>query len=49
VHGDPDTVGEKLAAFVATGLDGITVSLPASGHVPGRVSLLGEVAGRALG
>lgn len=49
VHGDPDTVGERLAAVRAAGVDGITVSLPANGHVPGRIALLGEVAGRALG
>ena len=24
------------------GVDGVTVNLPANGHVPGRVALLGE-------
>ena len=49
IHGDPDTVGEQLAAVKAAGVDGVTVSLPANGHVPGRIALLGEVADRALG
>jgi F420-dependent oxidoreductase-like protein len=49
IHGDPDTVGERLEALVATGLDGLTVNAPGNGHIPGRVGLLGEVAGRALG
>jgi F420-dependent oxidoreductase-like protein len=49
VHGDPDTVGEQIAAVRAAGVDGVTVSLPANGHVPGRIALLGEVADRALG
>ena len=49
VHGDPDTVGEKLRAFMDTGIDGITVNSFVNGHVPGRVSLLGETADAALG
>ena len=49
IHGDPDTVGEQLEARVAAGLDGLTVNAPANGHVAGRVALLGEVAGKALG
>jgi F420-dependent oxidoreductase-like protein len=49
VFGDPDTVGERIAAYRAAGLDGITISLVANGHVPERVSLLAEVAGRAFG
>jgi len=48
VHGDPDSVGEELQAYKAAGLDGLVVSLVANGHVPERVSLLGEVARRAL-
>ena len=48
VHGDPDTVGEKLEAFMATGIDGLIVSLMPSGHIPGRVSLLGEVASKVV-
>jgi F420-dependent oxidoreductase-like protein len=49
VFGDPDTVGEQLRAFVDTGLDGLVISLAANGTVPERVSLLGEVATKALG
>lgn len=43
VIGDPDTVGEVFAADLALGLDGFTVNMPANGHVPGRVALLGGV------
>ncbi|MDH4278253.1 MAG: LLM class F420-dependent oxidoreductase [Acidimicrobiia bacterium] len=49
VHGDPDTVGEALEAYMATGLDGLTLNAPGNGHVPGRVALLGEVANRVIG
>jgi alkanesulfonate monooxygenase SsuD/methylene tetrahydromethanopterin reductase-like flavin-dependent oxidoreductase (luciferase family) len=49
IHGDPDTVGERLEAMMATGIDGLTINMIANGHVPGRVSLLGEVAGRVIG
>ena len=48
VHGDPDTVGEELQAFMATGIDGLIVSLMPSGHIPGRISLLGQVASSAI-
>ena len=48
VFGDPDTVGERLAGILETGLDGFTVNMPANGHIPGRVSLCGEVASAAL-
>lgn len=40
--GDPDTVGERAAGWKALGVDGITVSAPANGHIPERVTLLGE-------
>ncbi|MDH3298980.1 MAG: LLM class F420-dependent oxidoreductase [Acidimicrobiia bacterium] len=49
IHGDPDTVGERLEAFMATGLDGLTLNAPGNGHIPGRVALLGEVANRVIG
>lgn len=49
VYGDADTVGEQLAAVMATGVDGMTISLPANGHNPERVALLGEVALSAIG
>jgi F420-dependent oxidoreductase-like protein len=40
--GDPDTVGERFAAYKELGLDGLTVSAPANGHIAERVALLGE-------
>jgi len=48
IHGDPDTVGEGLEAYMATGLDGLTLNAPVNGHLPGRVALLGEIANRAM-
>src|SRR5262245_50107373 len=42
--GDADEVGERLAAVLGHGIDGFTMSLPANGHVPGRVEQLGEIA-----
>jgi F420-dependent oxidoreductase-like protein len=47
--GDPDTVGESLAAALTSGVDGFTCSLPANGHIPERVELLGEVASKVVG
>ena len=44
ITGDPDTVGERLAADLARGVDGFTINAPLNGHVPGRVALLGETA-----
>jgi F420-dependent oxidoreductase-like protein len=49
ILGDPDEVGERLAAIVAKGAQGLTISAPANGFIPGRVELLGEVATKALG
>lgn len=40
--GDPDTIGARFEEELATGVDGFTVNMPANGHVPERVSLLGE-------
>jgi F420-dependent oxidoreductase-like protein len=48
VWGDPDEVGERFADVLSRGVDGITCSLPANGHVPGRVELLGTVGSAAL-
>jgi len=42
VIGDPDTVGAQFAEWKELGLDGFTVSMPANGHLPDRVALLGE-------
>ncbi len=49
ILGDPDEVGERLAAIVALGADGLTMSAPANGWIPERVDLLGAVATKALG
>ena len=48
VWGDPDEVGERFTDVLSRGVDGITCSLPANGHVPGRVDLLGKVGTAAL-
>ncbi|MGH9272100.1 MAG: LLM class F420-dependent oxidoreductase [Ilumatobacteraceae bacterium] len=48
VVGDPDTVGESLAADLTVGVDGFTIAAPANGHVPGRVTLLGETAAKVV-
>ncbi|MGE3620604.1 MAG: LLM class F420-dependent oxidoreductase [Acidimicrobiia bacterium] len=48
IVGDPDAVGEALSADLAQGVDGFTLNLTANGHVPGRISLLGEVAAKVL-
>jgi F420-dependent oxidoreductase-like protein len=42
--GDPDEVGEKLASVLALGVDGLTCNMPANGHDPANVELLGQVA-----
>ncbi|MGB8361031.1 MAG: LLM class F420-dependent oxidoreductase [Acidimicrobiia bacterium] len=49
VYGDPDTVGEKLAADLALGVDGFTINTPANAHVPGRVELLGQTVSALIG
>jgi len=48
VFGDPDTVGETLRNDLELGVDGYVLSLVANGHIPGRVSLLGDTASAAL-
>ena len=48
IYGDPDTVGERLQAMMATGIDGMTINLPGNGHKPERIALLGEVARAAM-
>lgn len=48
IWGDPDTVGERLSEVMAHDIDGLTVNMPASGHIPGRVELLGATASRVL-
>ena len=49
IVGDPDTVGEQLAADLQPGVDGFTINAPANGHVEGRVALLGETAAKVVG
>ena len=46
--GDPDEVGEQLTGVLALGLDGFTCNLPANGHNPERVELLGQTARKVL-
>ena len=48
IVGDPDTVGERLAADLALGVDGFTLNAPANGHIPGRVGLLGATAAKVV-
>lgn len=48
IYGDPDTVGEKLLAALNTGIDGLSINLPANGHKTERIALLGEIAQRAV-
>lgn len=47
--GDPDEVGEQLAAILAQGVDGFTCNLPANGHDPDNVELLGQTAAKLVG
>ncbi len=47
-HGDADEIGEVFSNYLATGVDGFTVSAPANGHVQGRVTLLGETLSRVI-
>jgi F420-dependent oxidoreductase-like protein len=49
VIGDPDEVGEKLAAVLELGVDGFTCNLPANGHDPDNVALLGETLTKVVG
>jgi F420-dependent oxidoreductase-like protein len=42
VVGDPETVAEKFLDLRVSGIDGFTINMPANGHIPGRVTLLGD-------
>ena len=42
ILGSPEEVAAVYERIMATGVDGVTVNLPANGHVEGRVTLLGE-------
>jgi len=46
--GGPDEVEEQLTTALASGVDGFTLALPANGHKPGRVEMLGQVASRVV-
>jgi F420-dependent oxidoreductase-like protein len=46
--GDPDAVGEKLAAVLDLGVDGLTCNLAANGHNPENVELLGQTASKLI-
>jgi len=43
IYGDADTVGEQLQTVMDTGLDGLTLNLPANGYKPERIALLGDI------
>jgi alkanesulfonate monooxygenase SsuD/methylene tetrahydromethanopterin reductase-like flavin-dependent oxidoreductase (luciferase family) len=46
--GAPDDVGAALSDLLALGVDGLTLSLPANGHDPAMVELLGETASKVF-
>jgi F420-dependent oxidoreductase-like protein len=46
--GGPDELGEQFETVRAMGIDGITCALPANGHNPERVELLGQVASKVF-
>ena len=41
-YGDPDEISELFSTYKIDGVDGLTVSAIANGHIEGRVALLGE-------
>lgn len=47
--GGPDDIGAVLESVKALGLDGVTLALPANGHRPENVELLGSVATKVFG
>ncbi|MFM8305426.1 MAG: LLM class F420-dependent oxidoreductase [Actinomycetota bacterium] len=47
--GGPDEIGVVLEQVKALGIDGVTLALPANGHHPENVELLGSVATRVFG
>ncbi|GAA1765957.1 MAG TPA: LLM class F420-dependent oxidoreductase [Tetrasphaera sp.] len=42
ILGAPDDVRATYERILAAGVDGVTVNLPANGHIEGRVALLGD-------
>lgn len=49
VVGSPAEIRARYEDLRATGVDGFTVSLMANGHIPGRVTLLGETLAPVVG
>lgn len=49
VVGDPDTVAETFRDLRIARLDGFTINMPANGHIPGRVEMLGNTLAPLLG
>ena len=49
ILGSPDEVRAVYERILATGVDGFTINLPANGHIPGRVALLGETLAPLIG
>jgi F420-dependent oxidoreductase-like protein len=49
IWGDESEVGEQLTTVLASGVDGLTISLPGNGFIPERVEQLGAVATKVLG
>jgi alkanesulfonate monooxygenase SsuD/methylene tetrahydromethanopterin reductase-like flavin-dependent oxidoreductase (luciferase family) len=48
IIGGPDEVGDRIQQMVALGLDGVTLSLPADGHLTDSVAFAGQVISKAL-
>lgn len=49
IVGGPDEVAAAYAEILAAGVDGVTVNMPANGHLPGRVDLLGRTLAPLIG
>ncbi|GAB35006.1 LLM class F420-dependent oxidoreductase [Gordonia otitidis] len=49
VIGSPEQVAAQYSELLATGIDGVTVNAPANGHIPGRVTLLGQTLSPLIG
>ncbi len=47
-HGSPDEIAEQFSGWLALGIDGFTMNSLANGHIPGRVSLLGETLSKVM-
>lgn len=47
-HGSPDELGEQFSGWMELGIDGFTVNSIVNGHVPGRVTLLGETLAKVV-